>query len=158
MRELVERGVDEGRFVTGEEGVADGFGARPTDGIAINMENIGFDGRERSGEFPLGRWLLGFAVGDIAWWLAWMLILNSAGADNLFGAVFVGSLFGASFYGTGINFLAAIITWTPFVLTAGIAYWLKFGDRSGWPILVWIGAGWVISSLTRLFLLLFLVT
>jgi hypothetical protein len=119
------------------------------------MKGFGFDGRERLEEFPTGRWILAFAAGDIVWWVAWIFVCAQTEASNLSSAIFVGTSFlGRSLYTFDVRLLSALITWTPFLLTAIIAYKFKFGDRSGWPILAWVGAAYVLSFLTR-FLVMF---
>jgi hypothetical protein len=120
------------------------------------MEKIGFDGQKRLEEFRTGWWLFGFAVGDLVWWLALGLLISKLGYDDLFGAIFAGSWFlYRPLYTFGVRLLATLIVWTPFVVTAGIAYRFKFGDRSRLPTLIWFGAAYVLSNLTRTFFLLF---
>ena len=123
------------------------------------LKNVGFGGREHPEEFPTGRWILAFTVGDAAWWIAWMFICKWTEASDLLGAIFVGtSFFGQGLYTFGVRLPAAIIVWAPVLLTATIAYKREFGDRSGWPILVWFGAACVLNFLTRFLVMFALLT
>jgi hypothetical protein len=79
-----------------------------------------------------------------------MIVISRLGNDDLSGAAFVGSMFPSGGpYTFGARLLAAIVDWIPFVVTAGIAYRFKFGDRSSLPILVWIGGAYLLCPLTR---------
>jgi hypothetical protein len=114
------------------------------------MDHAGFDGKEHAAPFPQGKWLLIFAAGNIVWWTAWLVLCVWTRAYALLGAILV-PLPLLTFWGlTG-----EAIDLVPVVLASFVAYRLQFEDRSGWSLAVWIGAGWVISFLTRfLFLLL----
>lgn len=113
------------------------------------MDHIGFAKREHAEEFPTGRWILVFIVGDVAWWTAWLCICSWFESDKLLAAIFfpLPSLSLPHLAGT-------LIAVAPFALQWFIVRKLQFGERSQLDLPVWIGATCVLNFVTR-FLVMF---